>query len=114
MPATNFLVNINTVPVDVDAFIRERGELPVWDDNYWGGDADNGGTYVFCNATGAELGPLSDVDTHWQTGEAIVEVDLGARFWYPRHTVDLLTRTERGTRTYTGAQNETAIPLGRG
>lgn len=112
MPATKFFTNTNVVAVDVEAFIAAAGEIPVWDDRYWGGDADNGGTYVFCNATGWELGPLSDIEPHPTYGE-IVEVDLGARFWYARNAVDLLTRAERAERTYTGTQNEAARPLGR-
>lgn len=93
-----FVTNTNVELVDVDAYLR------VHEPEF---------TVVYCNATGVELGPLSDIDTHCETGEEIVEVDIGARFWYPRHTVDLLLPSERATRTYAGSQNETAVPLGR-
>jgi hypothetical protein len=97
MPATKFFTNTNVQPVDVDAYLREQGEVPVWDPNYalFGGEyVHPDATFVYCNATGVELGPLSDID-----GDA-VEVDLGARLWYYRHTVDLLTRGERSERVY--------------
>lgn len=103
LATTRFLPNTNVEVVDIDAFLRARGDHP-----------DDQCTVVYCNATGAELGPLSDTDTHWETGEEIVEVDIGARFWYARSHVDLMLPSERAVHLYpTRSQNETARPLGR-
>jgi hypothetical protein len=40
------------------------------------------------------LGPLSDIDTHWSTGEEIVEIDIGRRFWFPMARCEIRTNAE--------------------
>jgi hypothetical protein len=42
----------------------------------------------------SNLGPLSDIDSHHATGEEIVEVDVGRRFWFPGDRVVLRRNAE--------------------